>query len=207
VTIPRPFVPSAAPPVPFVGDDVRVREDGAVSIASTRSAAAWPPAKESRMTLRHRTVPALLALATLALSGAAAAQGVQSAIGGGLGAAAGTAIGDAVGGKTGSIVGGALGGAAGGAVSTDGRARTGAMIGGAVGGASGAAVGHGVGGTTGAVVGAGVGGAAGSVVGAAVTDRPKTQVVREHTHSREVVYVDRKPGKRKGHYKRHRHDD
>jgi outer membrane lipoprotein SlyB len=65
-----------------------------------------------------------------------------------------------------------------------------------------------VGGSTGAVVGAGVGGAAGSVVGAAVTDRPKTQVVHRHTHSREVVYV-KKPGKRKGHDKHrgHRHDD
>ena len=60
----------------------------------------------------------------------------------------------------------------------------------------------------GAIVGAGVGGAAGSVVGASVTERPKTRVVREHTHSREVVHVERRPGKRRGHHKHpRRHHD
>lgn len=76
------------------------------------------------------------------------------------------------------------------------------MVGGAVGGASGAAVGQSVGGSTGAVVGAGVGGAAGSVVGASVTAKPQTRVVSQ----REVVYVDGRPGKRRGHPK-HRRDD
>ncbi|MFN9775509.1 MAG: glycine zipper domain-containing protein [Burkholderiales bacterium] len=76
-----------------------------------------------------------------------------------------------------------------------------------MGGASGDALGGSVGGSTGAVVGAGVGGAAGSVVGASVTDRPRTQVVRQHTHTREVIDVDGTPRRRKGHHEHRRHDD
>jgi hypothetical protein len=53
-----------------------------------------------------------------------------------------------------------------------------------------------------AVVGAGMGGAAGSVVGARVTAKPKTRGVTQ----REGVYVDGRPGERRGHHKHGRDD-
>ncbi len=100
----------------------------------------------------HRILTALLTLGALAVSGPVAAQGAQTAIGGGLGAAAGTAIGDTLGGSTG----------------------------------------------------ASVGGAAGAVVGAGVTRQQSPGVVGTSARAREVILVERKPGKRKGHSFEHR---
>ncbi len=76
-------------------------------------------------------------------------------------------------------------------------------IGSSLGAAAGTSIDDAVGGRTCGIV----GGVAGSVVGANVTDRPRTRVVRQHTHTREVIYVDGKPGKRTGHHEHGRLDD
>jgi outer membrane lipoprotein SlyB len=78
------------------------------------------------------------------------------------------------------------------------------MVGGTVGGASGTAVGQSLGGAIGAIVGAGLGGAAGSVFGASITATPQTRVVRPTT--REVVYIEGRPGERTGHRRQGRDD-